>query len=423
MRRDKLPGQSITSTHDDQPGEHTAMSESLDLHEKYQLTRIINACGKMTHLGGAIVLPETRRQVSASLGNFYDLDEIQDRAGKTIAAAFGSEWGCVTACSGAGIALSVAACMTGNDFGKVAQLPDTAGMKNGVVIQKGHAVNFGAPVTQMCRLAGAQVTEIGTINGASESHLMHAIDENTVAAVFVVSHHTTRFGSIPLTRFVELAHERGVPVIVDGAAQSFVMPKIIAAGVDLAICSGHKFLCGTTAGVVAGRRDLVEAVYLQNRGIGRPMKVGKEGIFGVLASLELRMATDVNEWQAGQDAKRDRIHDRLRGIEGVSLDVENDPNGNPFSRAQIRIDPDAAQVSAAVVAEVLEAGNPSIRLRAHHVDEGWFTVDANELTAEDIELVSDRLVEVLTAPTDEKARLMETHGGGRSAAPEFRWLS
>ena len=153
------------------------------------------------------------------------------------------------------------------------------------------------------------------------------------------------------------------------------------------------------------------------------MKVGKEGIFGVLASLELRMATDVDEWQAGQDAKRDRIHDRLRGIDGVDLDVENDPNGNPFSRAQIRIDPAAAQISAAVVAQTLEAGDPSIRLRAHHVDEGWFTVDANELTAEDIELVCDRLVQVLTASPKEKAGLMETYGGGRAAAPEFRWLS
>lgn len=399
------------------------MSETMDLHEKYNLTRVINACGKMTHLGGAIVLPEIRPQVSASLESFYDLDEIQQRAGETIARAFGSEWGCVTACTGAGIALSVAACMTGNDFGRVAQLPDTTGMKNRVVIQKGHAVNFGAPVTQMCRLAGAQVTEIGTINGATEAHLRHAIDENTAAAVFVVSHHTTRFGCLPLTRFVEIAHECGVPVIVDGAAQSFVMSKIIAAGVDLAICSGHKYLCGTTAGVVVGRRELVEAVYLQNRGIGRPMKVGKEGIFGVLASLELRMATDVDQWQAQQDAKVARIHERLRGIDGVDLDVENDPNGNPFGRAQVRINPASAQISAAVVARALEAGNPSIRLRAHHVDEGWFTVDANELTADDVEYVCDQLVAVLRAPAGEKKRLMETYGGGRASAPEFRWLT
>jgi seryl-tRNA(Sec) selenium transferase len=74
-------------------------SEQLDLHAKYDLTRIINACGKMTHLGGAIVLPEIRPQVSSSLGHFFDLDEIQERAGETIAKAFGSEWGCVTACT------------------------------------------------------------------------------------------------------------------------------------------------------------------------------------------------------------------------------------------------------------------------------------------------------------------------------------
>ncbi len=398
-------------------------SELPDLHAKYGLTNIINACGKMTHLGGAIVLPEIRPQVSSSLGHFFDLDEIQTRAGETIAKAFGAEWGCVTACTGAGIALSVAACMTGKDAGRVAQLPDTTGMKNRVVLQKGHAVNFGAPVTQMCRLAGASVVEIGTVNGSTEVHLRHAIDDNTAAVVFVVSHHTTRFGSIPLTRVVEIAHESGVPVIVDGAAQSFVMAKIIAAGADLAICSGHKFLCGTTAGVVAGRRELVEAVYAQNRGVGRPMKVGKEGIFGVLASLETRMATDIDQWQAQQDAKLDRIHERLRGIDGVGLDVENDPNGNPFSRAQIRIDPTRARISAAVVASALEAGNPSIRVRAHHVDEGWFTVDANELTGDDVELVCDRMLDVLQASPEEKARLTKMYGGGREGVPEFSWLS
>jgi L-seryl-tRNA(Ser) seleniumtransferase len=398
-------------------------NEQLDLHAKYGLTRIVNACGKMTHLGGAIVLPEIRPQVSSSLGHFFDLDEIQERAGETIAKAFGAEWGCVTACTGAGIALSVAASMTGNDAGRVAQLPDTTGMKNRVVIQKGHAVNFGAPVTQMCRLAGAQVVEIGTVNGAKESHLTHAIDDDTAAVVFVVSHHTTRFGCIPLSRVVELAHAKGVPVIVDAAAQSFVMPKILATGADIAICSGHKFLCGTTAGVVAGRRDLVDAVYLQNRGIGRPMKVGKEGIFGVLASLEVRMATDTDQWKSQQDSKRDRIHDRLRGIDGVGLDVEDDPNGNPFSRAQISIDPDGANISAAVVAAVLEAGRPSIRVRAHHVDEGWFTIDANELTDDDVELVCDRLVDVLTTSDADKDKLMKTHGGERAMSPEFSWLS
>ncbi|MBT6724110.1 MAG: SelA-like pyridoxal phosphate-dependent enzyme, partial [Planctomycetaceae bacterium] len=51
-----------------------------NLHEKYGLRRIINACGKMTSLSGAKVLPPIAAQASASLGEFYDLDELQAAA-------------------------------------------------------------------------------------------------------------------------------------------------------------------------------------------------------------------------------------------------------------------------------------------------------------------------------------------------------
>ena len=394
----------------------------MDLYEKYRLTRIINACGKMTHLAGASVLPEVMAAVDAATPCFFDIEELQERAGEVIARATGAEWGCVTACTAAGITLGVAAAMTGNDPGKVAQLPDTTGMRDEVVIQKGHAVNFGAPVTQMIRLSGARAVEVGTVNGASEYHLTHAIGENTAAVVFVVSHHTVRYGCVPLARAVALAHERGVPVIVDGAAQSFLMREILATGVDLAICSGHKYLLGTTAGIVCGREDLVRAVVLQNRGIGRPMKVGKEGIVGAMAALEYRMRLDVDAWEAEQDRKVHRIMERLRGIGGVALSVDPDPNGNPFSRARVTVDERLAGLSAAAISRAMADGDPSIRLRAHHVDEGYFDVDAMEMTDDEVELTCDRLVALLTAPEAEKAQTMADCGGGRTAAAKWSWL-
>ena len=95
-----------------------------DLFEKYRLRRVINACGKMTHLSGAIVLPEIAAAAAESLKHFFVLDELQAAAGRVIAAASGAESGCVTACTSAGITLSVAGCMTGSDLAKVLQLPD-----------------------------------------------------------------------------------------------------------------------------------------------------------------------------------------------------------------------------------------------------------------------------------------------------------
>ena len=76
---------------------------SVNPFEKYSLTRVINACGKMTALSGAIVLPEIREAAAESMKHFFVLDELQAAAGCVIAKTTGAESGCVTACTAAGI--------------------------------------------------------------------------------------------------------------------------------------------------------------------------------------------------------------------------------------------------------------------------------------------------------------------------------
>ncbi|HHW09584.1 MAG TPA: aminotransferase class V-fold PLP-dependent enzyme [Firmicutes bacterium] len=363
----------------------------MDLQEKYGLTRIINANGKMTALANARVLPEIKDVVYESLDHFFDMNELNEVVSRRIAAFTGAEAGFVTACAAAGITLAVAAAMTGKDLGKVAQLPDTTGMKNEVVLQKGHAVNFGAPVTQMIRLAGAKPVEVGSVNGTAPAMLAAAINENTAAMLFVVSHHTVHYGGVPLVDAVRIAHAKGVPVIVDGAAQSFLLRKIVAAGADVVVCSGHKYLAGTVAGMACGRKDLIEAMALQNQGIGRTMKVGKEGIFGLLAALEARAALDVEAWSEEIRAKVAKVRAALEGIPGVRTETVEDVNGNPFCRARVHVDPRMAGLDAYAVVKLAARGNPSVRVRPHHVDEGYFDVDVVELTGEELELVIARL--------------------------------
>ena len=192
----------------------------MDLHEKFGLRHVINACGKMTHLSGAIVLPEIAAAASESLNHFFVLDELQAVAGRIIADATGAESGCVTACTAAGITLSVAASMTGHSLPRVLQLPDTEGMPSRVLIQKGHCVNYGNPITQAIRLAGATAVELGTVNACTRDFIRYELEKGGVASiVHVESHHTVRFGWLQLSEVVELAHEFDVPVIVDGAAQ------------------------------------------------------------------------------------------------------------------------------------------------------------------------------------------------------------
>ena len=74
----------------------------------------------------------------------------------------------VTACVAAAITLGAAAAMTSRDKVRVAQLPDTRGMPNRVVIQAGHCISFGVPVAQMIRLSGAEIVEVGDRRAAIE---------------------------------------------------------------------------------------------------------------------------------------------------------------------------------------------------------------------------------------------------------------
>ncbi|MFQ5731328.1 MAG: aminotransferase class V-fold PLP-dependent enzyme [Planctomycetaceae bacterium] len=369
----------------------------MDLFEKYQLRRVINACGKMTKLCGAKVRPEIAGQVTESLRNFFELDAAQAAAGQVIAEATGAESGCITACTSAGITLGVAACMTGNDVARVLQLPDADGMPSRAIIQKGHCVNYGAPVTQAIRLAGATPVEVGSVNSCRVEEIRHELNRGGVAAVLAVeSHHTVRDGWVRLTELVPLAHEFDVPVVVDAAAQDQRLPELIGLGCDLVIVSAHKYLCSTTAGIVAGRRELVDAVYLQNRGIGRGMKAGKEAIFGATAALEYRMTEDIPAWTAEQDRKVQRILDALSDVPGLQLSVDPAPDGCPFSRTRLTPDPHVSGHTALSLTAALAEGNPTVVARAHHAEDGYINLDAIEMTDEEIDFVCDKVRRILT---------------------------
>ena len=185
---------------------------TMDLHQQFGLRRVINACGKMTKLCGAIVLPEIIDVVDEAMRHFFVLDEVQRSAGRLISQVSGAESGCVTACTSAGITLSVAATLTGNDLARALQLPNTTGMANRVLIQKGHCVNYGAPITQSIRLAGAEPIEIGSVNACTSDELHFQLNQPGVASIVTVeSHHTVRHGWVPLPEVVELAHAANVP--------------------------------------------------------------------------------------------------------------------------------------------------------------------------------------------------------------------
>ncbi len=355
------------------------------------LRPVVNVSGTMTSLGASTVGAQVIEAVTPILSQFVEIDDLQRKASAAIARHCGAEAGCVTACASSGITLAIAGTMTGADFARIERLPDTTGMKNEVVIQLGHLVNYGAPIDQAIRLSGAKVVPVGTATRAEAYQLAGAITANTAAALYVVSHHAVNYGQIPLGDFIRECKAKNVPVIVDGAAE-YDLKGFMAAGADIAVHSAHKFLGGLTAGIVAGRRDLVRAAYLQNYGIGRGMKVGKEGIVGAMAALAAWDKRDHKAAHAEQDGHLRLWQESLANMPGIAATIEPDPTGNPVNRLKVQVDPAKAGVAAWDLADALSAGDPPVIVRDDEIDLGYFQLDPTCLHPGEEKIVAQRLL-------------------------------
>jgi len=369
---------------------------STDIRVSLKLRPVINVSGTMTALGASIVVPGAVEAVSAILTQFVEMGDLYRRASTVIAELTGAEAGFVTASCSAGITLAVAACMTGPDLAAIERLPDTTGLKDEVLIQSGHMVSYGAPVEQAIRLAGARVVPVGQATSAHAYQLAGAITERTAAAVYVVSHHVVDYAQIPLKVFCDVCHAHGVPVIVD-AASEYDLTGFLKDGADLALYSGHKFLGGPTSGIVAGSKERVRDTYLQNRGIGRGMKVGKEGIVGALVALQAWKSRDHAGIRARERRALDCWVEVLADRPGVTATIVPDPTNNPLDRLKVAVDPQAANITAWDLADRLAAGDPPVIVRDHEVEHGTFFLDPCNLHPEEEFTVARRLAEELEA--------------------------
>lgn len=365
-----------------------------DIRTSIGLRPVINVFGTMTSLGASIVVPEAIAAMSSILPQFVEINDLQRKASGVIARLTGGEAGFVTASCAAGISLAVAGAITGNNLLAIEKLPNVAPEKNEVLVQMGHVVSYGAPVDQAIRLAGGTPVLIGQATSTHRFHMEHAMTEKTAAAVYVVSHHVVDHGLLNLKEFVEIAHARGVPVIVD-AASEYDLRIFLEQGADVALYSGHKFLGGPTSGIVCGKKELVRHAFLQNMGIGRGMKVGKESIFGVMAALEAWEMRDHAGIRARETSYLNLWKQTLAGRPGITALIEPDPTDNPLDRMRVIVKAEEAHITAWDLSDALARGTPPIIVRDHQVEHHYFYLDPCNLHPGQERVVASRLGEEL----------------------------
>jgi L-seryl-tRNA(Ser) seleniumtransferase len=342
----------------------------MTIYEQLGLRRVINASATLTRLGGSRMPPAVVEAMAAASGAFVELDVLQERVGARIAELTGNQACYVSSGAAAGLLLATAACMAGTDPEAMARFPRLDG-RNEVVVHASQRNGYDYAI----RTTGARLVEIGSKTGTELGELEAALSERTACVVYFAGAHFAQ-GALPLEDVIACARARGVPVIVDAAAQ---IPPIAnlwrftrELGADLAVFSGGKGLRGPqSAGLVLGRPDLIagcQANGSPNHSIGRPMKVGKEEMAGMLAAVEWSLAQDEEELLARYEATVRYWLDGLAGLPGLRLE-RGFPSeaGQPHSRAIVRLEPGAALTRDALISALL-AGDPAVAVSAIGLD-------------------------------------------------------
>lgn len=322
--------------------------------------------------------------------NYVEMADLVDKAGDYVAEILGSEAAVVVNSASSGIALTVAAVVTEGDVRKSLRLHQDPLPKNEIILLKGHNVQYGAPVETMVYLGGGRLVEVGYANEGRKEHIEAAISERTAAILYVKSHHCVQKNMISAEEAWEVAQSRGVPLIVDAAAEEELRKYVTCS--DLAIYSGSKAIEGPTSGIVAGKRKYVEWVKVQLHGIGRSMKVGKESTFGLLQALDEYMR---KEDRSEREKEALKALDALSGLPGVTVSIVRDEAGRAIYRGRVRVDAQAAGVTAKEVNDALREGAIAVYTRDYGVRQGYFDIDPRSLQGDDMAVIVARINEII----------------------------
>jgi uncharacterized pyridoxal phosphate-dependent enzyme len=364
----------------------------MGVYQRLGVQPMINARGMNTMASGSLMPQPVLDAIAEAATAFVDMEELNRKAGEHIARLIGVEAAHVTSGSAGGLLLSAAAVIAGEDPAAIVQLPDTTGLRDGIVIEKCRRIRYD----QALRTAGARIIEVGDEDGCTPEQMEAGIDDRTAAVIYIVSPYLGVNG-VTVEQAIEIAHRNGLPIIVDGAS---TLPPVshltrwTSLGADLVIYSGGKGIRGPQgSGLLLGRKDLIRAAAANgapNGAIGRPAKVSKEDIVGLVTALELFLEEDWTiEWNKHVEEARE-IAGALDGLPGVSALVDEDSSVWTTPTLLVSLETEKTGLTPDDLMERLRTGEPPILTR---VFQGKLLVDPHNLRGDEASIVARRLRE------------------------------
>ncbi len=393
----------------------------MSIYDRFGVRTIINAKGPSTRLSGGFLDADVSAAMVEAGTYCVDMAELQAGASKVIADLTGAEAGIVTSGAAAGLLLGTAACITGLDPGKMGRLPDTRGLKNEVVMVRSQR-NFYDHAVRTC---GVHLVEVGLpdryagagVRDAEAWEIEAAISAQTAAVFYVAGGNAQP----ALPEVARVAHKAGVPVLVDAAGQlppASNLRRFLDEGADLVAFSGGKAISGPQgSGILAGKRDLIMAALLQHldldiyweqwappkslidknllsgapqHGIGRPCKVGKETVIGLLVALQKFAAeNEENRARRFRDLSQ-RLLAALAGVDHARVQL----SAGSAPRVELHLAKEAPRTAMELCIE-LERGDPSVHADPSRVRLGIVSFSPSCMRDGDPEKIAARVKPLL----------------------------
>ncbi len=362
-----------------------------DVYTRLGVEPFINTTATLTINGGSRMLPEVIAAIEQASQFHVNMDELMDKASARLAELLKVEWGLVTSGAAASLSHATAACIAGADPEKMQQLPDLRGLKNQVIMPKESRNVYD----QATRTLGVEIIEVNSV-----AELESAIGPRT-AMIQILGEHFggAKFG---LAQVAPIAKKAGIPILIDAAADFLIVPNpYIALGADLVAYSGGKILRGpSTAGLLVGRKDLVQAAWANSaphHAFGRAMKVSKEEIVGMVVAVEMflqkrNLQAEFKEWEGWYTY----ISEKITQVSGVKTRINGPARGGPFPTLSVSWDPALIGLTAGEIGKLLSTGKP--RIMSHASGDGnSFVIRPVALRPDDYKVVAERLNEIFRA--------------------------
>jgi D-glucosaminate-6-phosphate ammonia-lyase len=306
----------------------------MSVYSELGVKRVINAAFALTRLGGSTVPREVQEAMNEANKSYCNMWDLFQKGGKIIADITGAEAAWITSGGFAALVLGAAACIAGKDPEKMRRIPDTSGMKNEFIIQRNNRLYV---YDRAMEVAGGKFVFVGDENwGCGVDEFEAAITDKTAGIHY--AYPTAPKRGVPLLKdLIKMAHNHGVPVIVDAAGMTYPVSnfKMFADMKADIVAFGGKYVLGpNSTGFAIGRRDLIEAMALHSfigvesgpdempgkwRSIGRGYKLDRQEIVGLIVAFKRWMALDHEAERIAPAWERARyIEKRIKKLPGLS---------------------------------------------------------------------------------------------------------